>query len=105
MKQNEMIILAVAGFVAWNIMKPKPAVAKTVSPVSGKTLDNFIDELFTTTGTPFENGWRYYENGTAIDPSGNYYFQGQKVYSAPSRPNYSSSTDIGRSLDNGMLYA
>lgn len=26
-------------------------------------------------------GWSYYDNGTAIDPSGNYYFQGEQVWS------------------------
>ena len=26
-------------------------------------------------------GWRYYSDGTAISPSGDYYLNGQKVYS------------------------
>lgn len=26
-------------------------------------------------------GWKYYNDGTAIDPSGNYYFQGDLIYS------------------------
>ena len=28
-------------------------------------------------------GWKYYSDGTAIDPSGNYYYQGDLVYSQP----------------------
>jgi hypothetical protein len=27
-------------------------------------------------------GWTYYNDGTAIGPNGDYYFQGQKVWSA-----------------------
>lgn len=27
-------------------------------------------------------GWRYFSDGTAIDPNGNYYYQGQQVYSS-----------------------
>ena len=28
-------------------------------------------------------GWDYFSNGTVIDPQGNYYFMGKKVWSAP----------------------
>ncbi|MBC3878773.1 hypothetical protein H8K38_13245 [Undibacterium sp. FT79W] len=27
-----------------------------------------------------QNGWRYFDNGTAIAPNGDYYFQGTLVY-------------------------
>lgn len=41
-------------------------------------------------------GWRYFDNGTAIDPSGRYYFDGQMVYdpSASVQPGqYNTSED------------
>ena len=35
-----------------------------------------------TPGTP-GYGWQYYNDGTAIDPQGNYYYQGELVYVNP----------------------
>lgn len=32
-------------------------------------------------GSSFSNGWRYFSDGTAIDPSGNYYSGGALVWS------------------------
>lgn len=84
MKQTEMIVLGLAGLAVYLIVKSKSAGATGTSTGTRSTVDNFVDEIFTSSGTPFGNGWRYYENGVAIDPQGNYYQDGKKVWSAPS---------------------
>lgn len=86
--------IAFAGFAAWYVLK-KPAAAPAtaagtafgmaadqraqVGAATSQNLD-WIDEIFSLSGTPFGNGWRYYENGTAIDPQGNYYQNGKKIW-------------------------
>lgn len=85
MKKPEMIVLALAGLAVYMIVTSKKAGATSTStPGTRAAVDNFVDEIFSAKGTPFENGWRYYENGVAIDPQGNYYQDGKKVWSAPS---------------------
>lgn len=84
MKQTEMIVLALAGLAVWMIVQSKNKSAGATGTGTRSTVDNFVDEIFNAKGTPFENGWRYYENGVAIDPQGNYYQDGKKVWSAPS---------------------
>jgi len=87
--------IAFAAFAAWYVLKKPAAAPGTASgtafgmsadqraQVGAATAQNnaWIDEIFNISGTPFDNGWRYYENGTAIDPEGNYYQNGVKVWS------------------------
>lgn len=78
MKQTELIALALAGIALYMIVKPKAtnAAKGTTGTVSG-----FVNEIFGAAGQDFA-GWRYFDNGTAIDPQGNYYLNGQKIWSA-----------------------
>jgi hypothetical protein len=79
MKQTDLIVLALAGVAVYMIVRSqKPA---TTSPGAG-ALDKFVGEIFGTGGTPFSNGWRYFENGTAIAPNGDYYHKGQLIWRA-----------------------
>lgn len=83
MKQTDLIVLALAGVAVYMIVRSQKG--GTTAPAAGggaTAVDRFVDEIFNAGGTPFNNGWRYYENGTAIDPQGNYYFQGQLVWRA-----------------------
>jgi hypothetical protein len=80
MKQQEMIVLGLAGLAVYMIMQ---ATKKGGGTTTAGGLDKFVNEVFSAGGTPFKNGWRYYDNGTAIDPQGNYYQNGQLVWSAP----------------------
>lgn len=76
MKMGDMVgVLVGAGAAAallFFLNKKKPAAA-VAAPVQGTTevLDN---------GQRFANGWRYFSDGTSIDPKGNYYHQGTLVF-------------------------
>lgn len=92
MKTQDLAILGLAGVAVYMILRSQgvsvSGLVGKVTGSAGKTAadapDSFVDEIFNAGGTPYTNGWRYYENGTAIDPSGNYYYQGKLVYSAGS---------------------
>lgn len=80
MKQPELIALGLAGLAVFLILRAKPGTSRAAAkapkpnaPGAAEILDN---------GRPYSNGWRYFDNGTAIDPLGNYYFQGSLVYSS-----------------------
>lgn len=80
MKQGEMIALGLAGlavYLIWQNQKPKTTSGTTAPKTS------YTHEILGSDGTIFGNGWRYFDNGVAIDPSGNYYQGGQMVYQAP----------------------
>ena len=50
-------------------------------------------------------GWRYYTDGTAIDPYGNYYYQGEQIYTNPENVTGNApggggwGTDLGQTED------
>lgn len=52
-----------------------------VTTTSNDTTSPAVTEI-TNTALPGENGygWRYFSDGTAIGPDGNYYYQGQQIY-------------------------
>lgn len=83
MKQSELIVLGLAGLAVYMIVSKKGGL----SAVLGDGLRNqaqTTSEIFNSSGTPFSNGWRYYSDGTAIDPQGRYYLNGQLVWSPAS---------------------
>lgn len=87
MKTNDILILggaalAVLALMRWGKGGAAPAgVVQTgqqnprLTPTGG-----FVEEVFDWRGLPYANGWRYFENGTAIDPAGAYYLGGVKVW-------------------------
>lgn len=87
MKTDDLLILGAAGVAVYLILKSTgtktaTAVTTTVPKGSTGTVADWVGEIFNANGTPYDNGWRYYENGVAIDPSGNYWLNGQKVWTA-----------------------
>lgn len=40
-----------------------------------------VTEVLNGSGGQFSNGWRYFSDGTVIDPQGNYYLDGKMVWS------------------------
>lgn len=72
MKTEEMIALALAGIALWMILKSGKAVSATA---------NFVDEIVNPS-KPGDDayGWRYFANGTVIDPAGAYWSDGRMVW-------------------------
>ncbi len=84
MKLDQLLTVGLAGVALYMIYK----VTKTATPAMsgsnvtlGKPQGQFgISEIFTNaTGDQPGAGWRYFNDGTVIDPSGAYYFQGVKL--------------------------
>ena len=87
MKQTDLIVLGLAGVAVWMIFQARKGTtsgpAKTGSNTgSTGAASSWVNEVFDAGGGQFGNGWRYFDNGTAIDQEGNYYFGGQRVYTA-----------------------
>lgn len=87
MKQTDLLVLGLAGLAVYMIVKGK-ASAKPGESSPLRDLSETVSEIFDSAGQAFSNGWRYYSNGTAIDPAGNYYFGGQLVWMNPAESNY-----------------
>ncbi len=84
MKNESMIVLGLAGLAVYLILKAKgqDPLAGSADPL--KTVVPGTSEVLASNGQQFANGWRYFTDGTSIDPAGNYYYQGQQVYKAGS---------------------
>jgi hypothetical protein len=78
MKNGELIALGLAAVAVYMIWKSQAGKGAGTAAVA-----DWTKEIFDLGGGSFGNGWRYFDNGTAIDPSGNYYLNGQMVYQAP----------------------
>lgn len=80
MKTQEIAVLAAAAaavYLIWNSQK-KTSAGTVTRPSS---VDGYVNEIFNSGGTPYDNGWRYYDNGVAISPDGVYYKNGAQVWS------------------------
>lgn len=83
MKMNQnAIVLGLAAVAVYFITqsKKKPVGLAGLTSTSKATA-----EIFDTTngGSRFANGWRYFSDGTAIDPNGDYYQGGQLIWQNP----------------------
>lgn len=86
---KDALIIAAAAAVAAGIIWYTTSGRKTTS-TSGAgtagTLNNFgaapMASEIGNTALPGQPGWgwKYYSDGTAIDPAGNYYMNGQLIY-------------------------
>lgn len=83
---------AFAGWYAWSTMRSssKGSAGGIFDILRGQRQDSGaaipqntakVSEVLTGSGSQFGNGWRYFTDGTAIDPQGNYYSNGQMVWS------------------------
>ena len=95
MKTDNLIIIGAAAAAIWLIQGTKRAVVTgntrpwPATGYGGGTAASLngggtvpVTEV-TNSSLPGSEawGWRYYSDGTAIAPNGDYYFQGEKVYS------------------------
>lgn len=95
MKSDNLIILAAAGLAIYLIAGTKKQIVTTggTRPMPATGIGGTAGSLngygtvpvteITNSSLPGSEawGWRYYSDGTAIAPNGDYYYQGEKVYS------------------------
>lgn len=81
MKQSEMIALGLAAVAVYLIVNTNKKTGAVSDPLANAA--KAVSEIFDTAGGQFSNGWRYFSDGTAIDPQGNYYSKGQLIWSNP----------------------
>lgn len=82
MNKTEMIALGLAGLALFLIVQAKKPATKAPAKAPAKPA-GWVGEILDQSGRSFMNGWRYFDNGTAIDPAGNYYQDGQMIWQAP----------------------
>lgn len=76
MKNQTLILAALAGVALYMVATAKKSGRPTL-------IGNYnATEVTNPNGSGFDNGWRYFSDGTSIDPDGNYYSAGQLVYRA-----------------------
>lgn len=84
MKNAELIVLGLAGVAVYMIVKSqRPSGGPTDTGKRNITASDWVNEIFGSDQKPYSNGWRYFSDGTAIDPSGNYYKDGAMIWQAP----------------------
>ncbi len=81
MKQSEMIALGLAAVAVYLIANTNKKTGGAGSGGALRSLSDAVTEIFDTAGKAFGNGWRYFSDGTAIDPQGNYYQGGALIWS------------------------
>lgn len=93
MNKNTLIygFAAFAAWYAWRTMAGTSAGAGGIFGImkgqrqeSGAAIPQNtqkVTEVLSGNGGQFTNGWRYFTDGTAIDPQGSYYLNGQLVWS------------------------
>lgn len=83
MKNAELIVLGLAGVAVYMIVKSQKPAGPTDTGKRNTTAADWVGEIFGADKKAFDNGWRYFDNGVAIDPAGNYYQNGAMVWQAP----------------------
>lgn len=101
MKSDNLIIIGAAAAALWIISSTRRQVTMTSGPSTGRTIYNPFGSAFGNTATSLNQGgtvpvteivnssvpgangygWRYFSDGTVIDPNGNYYSNGTMIWS------------------------
>lgn len=98
--QTDMIALGLAALAVYFIVKPKTAGG--APSATGNALASMTKEIFdAATGKRYDNGWRYFSDGTAIDPYGNYYQGGQLIWTKPAS-SFPTSGVLPTSTNDGV---
>ena len=86
MKQDQMIALGLAAVAVYFITSKNKANAATGGAAKTGIAASAakVSEIFDASGQSYTNGWRYFSDGTSIDPSGNYYQGGGMIWANPS---------------------
>ncbi len=84
MKQDQMIALGLAAVAVYFITSKNKANASGTAKTGIAAIAAKVSEIFDSSGQAYGNGWRYFSDGTSIDPSGNYYQGGGMIWANPS---------------------
>lgn len=84
-KNEELMVLGLAALAVYMITRANKTSAGAFQ-TGGKSITQTVSEIFNLGGGAFDNGWRYFTDGTAIDPQGDYYKNGQLIWSNASVP-------------------
>lgn len=82
MKTEELIAMGLAGLAVFLIYKATSAGSATgAAPAYTGTWKKVTEILDPNSGRGYSNGWRYFDDGTSISPSGDYYLNGNIIWS------------------------
>lgn len=73
---KELIVLGLAAVAVYLIFTNKDKALQFARRVEVMT-----KEVLNPSGGAFDNGWRYFDDGTSIDPQGRYWKGGQVIWS------------------------
>jgi hypothetical protein len=91
LKNDSLIMVGAAGIALLLVMKAGKAKGATTNIAQFNT---GAKEIFDALGKKFSNGYRYFTDGTVIDPSGAYWKNGQMIWApAATKANMSTATD------------
>lgn len=75
--KTDTIVLALAAVAVYLIVQNK-AGAKAIG--TSAAAKDTVNEILAAGSKAFDNGWRYFTDGTTISPAGDYYRGGNLVY-------------------------
>ncbi len=88
LKKDSLILIGAAGIALFLVMKAGSVKGAVKSVQTG------AKEIFDALGKPFKNGYRYFNDGTVIDPTGAYWKNGQMIWApAATKAQMSTTTD------------
>ena len=76
MKKQDLFLMLATAAGLWLALKAVTAKAGPRAPAISKAGQQY------TSIVAEDSGWKYYSDGTAIGPDGDYYSMGKKVYDA-----------------------
>lgn len=94
--KNDTLILVAAAAVAAYLVKKAGGVSQAVKYVQDAATRT--TEILNSAGKNFGNGYRYFSDGTVIDPFGRYWKNNQIIWSPPTLKS-NTSTDAAPASD------
>lgn len=88
MKQQDAIVLGLAGLAVYLIVKDKGIKLPGFTASAKTPTYDKVTEVLDASGARYSNGWRYFSDGTSIDQLGNYYSGNQLIWTNPAAPNF-----------------
>ena len=84
MKQSDLIVLGLAGLAVYMIVRSRGTTQAAGTTTTQRPRDWVTEIANTVLPGQTGYGWRSVDNGTAISPTGDYYFHGEKIWTPES---------------------